>query len=232
MSKELAGRVILVAGASSGIGRATAQTLHERGAVVHALARRAPDVGGVIGHAVDVTDRAALQAALAPVAAIGAVVYCAGTNVPQRRLGELAPEDWDRLVETNLTGAFNVVQATLARLRASRGDLVITSSVSSRWPDASGPAYQAAKGGLTSFAQAVALEERERGVRVCAIEPGMVDTPLLERRPVPPDAATRERMLRPEDVADVIAYVLALPERVAIPSLVILPAALQTLGRT
>jgi NADP-dependent 3-hydroxy acid dehydrogenase YdfG len=64
------------------------------------------------------------------------------------------------------------------------------------------------------------------------IEPGAVDTPLLDKRPQPPDAATRAQMLRPDDVAETIAFVLALPKRVAIPELVILPAALQTLGKT
>lgn len=232
MSAGLSGRSVLVAGASSGIGRATAALLRDGGARVHALARRRTDLDGVTPVVADVTDRAALDAALAVMETIDAVVYCAGTNVPRRALGELAADDWDRIVATNLSGAFNVVHATLARLRAARGDLVIVSSVSARWPDASGAAYQAAKGGLTSFAYAVAAEERANGVRVCAVEPGMVDTPLLERRPSPPDAATRAAMLQPGDVAEVIAFVLARPGRVAIPSVVILPAALQTLGRT
>lgn len=232
MSDALAGRVILVAGASSGIGRSTAAALRDRGARVYALARRATHLDGVTPLLADVADRAALAAALAPIEALDAVVYCAGTNVPRRALGELAPPDWDGMIATNLTGAFNVVSASLERLRASRGDLVLVSSVSARWPDASGPAYQAAKGGLTSFAHAVASEERVNGLRVCAVEPGLVDTPLLDRRPTPPDAATRAQALRPDDVAEVIAFVLALPKRVAIPSVVVLPAALQTLGRT
>ncbi len=232
MSDELAGRVVLVAGASSGIGHATAALLLQRGASVHGVARRRVTIPGVTPHVADVTDRAAVESVLGRLDRIDAVVYCAGTNVPRRRSGEVTPASWDLIVSTGLTGAFNVVNASLTKLRASRGDVVIVSSVSSRWPDASGPAYQAAKGGLTSFAYALALEEREHGVRVCAIEPGMIDTPLLEQRSQVPDRATREHMLRPEDVATAIAFVLGLPKRVAIPSLVILPAALQTLGRT
>ncbi len=232
MSDPLAGKVAVVIGASSGIGRATAILLVERGMTVHALARRQPDVTGATPHAVDVTDRAALTAAFAGVERIDALVYCAGTNLPKRCLAELTPEAWDELLATNLTGAFNAVHAGLQKLRAARGDIVIVSSVSARWPDLSGPAYQAAKGGLSSLAHAIALEERVRGVRVCAIEPGAVDTAIMDKRPQPPDAATRATMLRPSDVAESIAFVLALPKRAAIPELVILPAALQTLGKT
>ena len=232
MTDPLDGRVAVIAGASSGIGRATAELLASRGMRVHALARRLPDVHDVAGLAVDVTDRAAVDAAVNGLERIDAVVYCAGTNLPKRRIGELTPAAWNELIAVNLTGAFNVVHAALEKLRASRGDLVIVSSVSARWPDRSGPAYQAAKGGLSSFAHAVALEERERGIRVCAIEPGMVDTPIMDKRPEPPDAATRAQMLRPADVAEAIAFVLALPKHAAIPELVILPAALQTLGKT
>lgn len=232
MTDPLAGRLAVVAGASSGIGKATATLLVSRGMRVHALARRAPDVRGAAGQAVDVTDRGAVDTAIGNIERIDALVYCAGTNLPKRRLGELTPAAWDELVAANLTGAFNLVHAALAKLRESRGDIVIVSSVSARWPDASGPAYQAAKGGLSSFAHAVALEERERGIRVCAIEPGMVDTPIMEKRPQPPDAATRAQMLQPADVAETIAFVLALPKRAAIAELVILPAALQSLGKT
>lgn len=232
MTDPLAGRVAVVAGASSGIGKATAALLVARGMTVHALARRRPDVAGATAHAVDVTDRAVVGAAIAAIERIDALVYCAGTNLPRRRLGELTPAAWDELLAANLTGAFNLVHASLAKLRAARGDIVIVSSVSARWPDVSGPAYQAAKGGLSSFTHAIALEERAQGIRVCAIEPGMVDTATMDRRPQPPDAATRARMLQPVDVAESIAFVLALPNRAAIPELVILPAALQTLGRT
>lgn len=232
MSEPHTGKVAVVVGASSGIGRATALLLVERGMRVHALARRLPDLQGATPHAVDVTDRAALTAVFSGIERIDALVYCAGTNLPKRRLGELTPEAWDELLATNLTGAFNAVHAGLEKLRVARGDIVIVSSVSARWPDASGPAYQAAKGGLSSLAHAIALEERERGVRVCAIEPGMVDTAIMDRRPQPPDAATRAQMLQPSDVAESIAFVLALPKRAAIPELVILPAALQTLGKT
>ncbi len=232
MTDPLSGRAILVAGASSGVGRATAGLLVSRGARVRAWARRRPDVAGAVGAAVDVTDHEAVAAALAGIDHLDALIYCAGANLPKRRLDELTAEAWAELVAVNLSGAFNAVSAALELLRAARGDIVIVSSVSARWPDVSGPAYQAAKGGLSSFGHAVALEERERGVRVCVIEPGMIDTPFVDQRPQPPDAPTRARMLQPADVAESIAFVLALPPRVSIPQLVILPTGLQSLGGT
>ena len=64
------------------------------------------------------------------------------------------------------------------------------------------------------------------------IEPRAVDTPIIDKRPQPPDAAMRAQMLQPIDVAEAIAFMLSLPKRAAIPELVILPAALQTLGKT
>ncbi|GAC1700858.1 MAG: SDR family oxidoreductase [Candidatus Limnocylindrales bacterium] len=232
MTDPLAGRFVVVAGASSGIGLTTATLLVSRGMQVHAFARRAPAVSGAFARSVDVTDRAAVTAAVAGIDRIDALVYCAGTNLPKRRLGELTPDAWDELIAANLTGAFNLVHEALAKLREARGEIVFVSSVSGRWPDVSGPAYQAAKGGLSSFAHAIALEERERGIRVCAIEPGAVDTPIMDKRPQPPDAAMRAQMLQPIDVAETIAFVLSLPKRAAISELVILPAALQTLGKT
>src|SRR5205085_2015247 len=99
-------------------------------------------------------------------------------------------------------------------------------------PDVSGPAYQASKGAVRAFCRGAGLEEHEHGVRFTILEPGVVDTPLLDRRPEPPDADTRARMLTPDDLAGVIAYLAHLPERVHIPDLTVRPGGLQVLGRT
>jgi NAD(P)-dependent dehydrogenase (short-subunit alcohol dehydrogenase family) len=107
---------------------------------------------------------------------------------------------------------------------------VFVSSVSALWPDASGPAYQASKAGLTALARAAALEEHRNEVRVSVISPGLVDTPLLDRRPQPPDPAQRAAALHP-DVARVCIFLLPLPAHAYIPELTILPA-IQALGDT
>jgi NAD(P)-dependent dehydrogenase (short-subunit alcohol dehydrogenase family) len=237
---DLGGRRALVTGASSGIGLATALALAEAGAEVHGAARRADVMeraarGRFAAHRVDVTspgDMAALAAEIAAAGLLDVAVFNAGTNVPERRLRQLTPESWDLLVATNLSSAFYGLRAVLPALRQPGGLAVFVSSVSAAWPDASGPAYQAAKAGVLALVRGAALEELGSGVRFSTILPGAVDTPLMDRRPEPPDADRRRRMLRPEDVAAVCVFLAGLPVHVHVPELTVLPAGLQALGRT
>lgn len=241
----LAGRTVLVSGASSGIGLATARRLHDLGASVTAVARRREVMEAELGaerldsgrlqiQALDVTDPAATATALQAVDELDVLVAAAGTNLPERRLEQLAPAEWETLVATNLTGVFNLVSAALPALRSARGVVVVVGSVSGAWPDRSGPGYQAAKAGVLAFARGAGLEEWElgTGVRFSVIAPGMVDTPLLERRPEPPPAEQRAEMLKPEEVAEICAFLAALPAGVSVPELTVLPSRLQALGRT
>jgi NAD(P)-dependent dehydrogenase (short-subunit alcohol dehydrogenase family) len=127
---------------------------------------------------------------------------------------------------------FYCVRAALQALRASRGLAVFISSVSGSWPDASGPAYQAAKAGARQLARACALEEHRNGVRFSAVLPGIVDTPILDNRPEPPPKEVRDLALKPEDIAGVCLTLAMLPERAYVPEVTILPTALQALGKT
>ena len=234
---DLAGRRALVTGASSGIGRATALALARAGAEVHGLARRVEPMrdGGFAAHRADVTSPEQTAAAVAEATAGGPLdvaVFSAGSNIPERRLTQLTPASWDLLVATNLSSAFYGLHAVLPAMRRPGGLAVFVSSVSAAWPDASGPAYQAAKAGVVAMVRAAALEELGRGVRFSAVLPGTVDTPILDRRPAPPDAETRRRMLRPEDVAGVCVFLAGLPDHVHVPEITVLPSALQALGRT
>jgi NAD(P)-dependent dehydrogenase (short-subunit alcohol dehydrogenase family) len=224
-------RTVLVAGASSGIGLATARAFAQAGDTVHAAARREIEADGLIGHRLDITDRAGVTALAGELPALDVLVVAAGANIPARRLHELTFESWDQLLAANLTGPFNLLHAFLPALRRTGGTLILIGSVSGSWPDRSGPAYQAAKAGLLALARGAGFEV-DGAVRVTAILPGVVDTPILDNRPEPPTAAMRAEMLQAEDVAAACVFVASLPPRAYVPELTILPTALQAIGKT
>ena len=223
-------RTVLVAGASSGIGLATARAFAALGDTVHAAARREIDEPGVTAHRLDVTDRDAVDALAAQFPSLDALIVAAGANIPRRRLHELTYDSWDHLIGANLTGPFNLVRAFLPALRGG-GTLVIIGSVSGSWPDRSGPAYQAAKAGVLALTRGAGFEVGGE-VRCTAILPGVVDTPILDNRPEPPSAELRASMLQAEDVAAACVFAVGLPPRAYVPELTILPTALQAIGKT
>lgn len=238
MPVSLKDQVVLVVGASSGIGRATAAMFAAEGAKVMASARRADRLeslkaeAAAQGHSLDVfaadatkpTQVEALVAAtrekLGPVQIL---VYVTGTNTPDRSLKRLKPPIWDDMIATNLNGAFYCAQAVLGEMRDARfGHLIFVSSTSALAPDPSGAAYQASKRGLNGLSHAIRLEEKENGIRTTVVCPGMVDSELLDRRPVPPTAEQRAQALLPEHVGEAILAVAKLPPRAVIPELSIL----------
>ncbi|RKQ92098.1 NADP-dependent 3-hydroxy acid dehydrogenase YdfG [Solirubrobacter pauli] len=222
-------RTVVVIGASSGIGLATARAFLDQGDVVHAAARRPIDLDGAATHSLDFTDRDAVDAFAAQFEHVDALVVAAGTNIKDRRLHELTYERWDHVIDANLTGPFNALHAFLPRLGG--GTVVIIGSVSGSWTDRSGPAYQASKAAVLALTRGAGFE-LDGAVRCTAILPGVVDTEILDNRPEPPDAETRARMLRPEDVAAACVFAVNLPPRAFVPELTILPTALQSIGKT
>jgi len=230
----LNGRTAVVTGASSGIGQAIASALADRGARVHVVARRAV-TGPFQSHQVDVTDPMAIASLMKEVGnadGISILVCAAGLNIPDRRLEDLNEMRWHDLIEVNLSATFRCVREALPYLRVGGGDVVLISSVSAVWPDLSGPAYQAAKAGVLAFARGAAVEEHQRGIRISTVNPGMTDTPMLDRRAVPVDPAVRAHTLKPEDVAELVAFIIALPPRAYVPEVTILPTLLQAPGKT
>jgi NAD(P)-dependent dehydrogenase (short-subunit alcohol dehydrogenase family) len=237
----LSGKTALVIGASSGIGLATVNLFADAGARVHAAARRQEAIEegtggrGVVAHRLDASDREAVWQVVQEVGeadGIDALVVAAGMNFPERRLEQLTAENWDAMISVNLSGAFYAIRAALPFLRASRGIVILISSVSGSWPDMSGPAYQASKAGMTELAHAAGFEEHVNGVRFCAVLPGIVDTPILDNRPEPPPREVRDLSLKPEDVAAACLFLVTLPPRAYVPELTILPTEIQALGKT
>jgi NADP-dependent 3-hydroxy acid dehydrogenase YdfG len=239
MAVSLKGRVALVVGASSGIGRATAALLASEGATVMAAARReerlreleaeVTNEGGTIGVRPADASSPEQMTALAEetqtrFGGIDLMVFATGTNTPDRSLQRLTPMGWNELIRVNLNSAFYATHAVLpAMRRAGSGQLIYVSSISGLLADVSGAAYQASKRGVVGLAHAIRVEERENGIRTCAICPGLVDTEILEKRPVKPAAEVLAKALKPEDVAEMIISIAKLDPRVAVPEVQIMP---------
>ncbi|MFB3827680.1 MAG: SDR family oxidoreductase [Bryobacteraceae bacterium] len=226
---------VLVVGASSGIGRATALLFAREGARVIASARRAERLkeleAEIVTFPADAGDPAACQRladfARERMGGVDVLVYAAGTNTKDRSLARLTVPLWDELLRVNLSGAYYVTRAVLPGMRAAgNGHLIYVSSVAAHTPDASGAAYQAAKRGLLGLAHAVRVEEKEHGIRTCVVCPGMAATEMLLKRPVKTPDDVVAKALRPEDVAEMIVAVARLDPRAAVPELEIVPARL------
>jgi len=243
---RLAKQVAIIVGASSGMGRASALAFAAEGAQVVASARRQAELdavvaeitraGGVaIGRSADVSRRAdvdaLVQAAVERFGRVDVLVNCAGINVPNRQMAALDQAGWDRIIAINLTGAFHCTQAVLPTMREQRGGLIIhIGSISGLWGDFSGAAYQASKHGLMGIANATRMEERQHGIRVTVIYPGVCDTPILKNRPVPPTPEQRALMMQPEEIAEACLFAASLPPRTYVSDLSLMPTALQCNG--
>ena len=242
MPVSLKDHVILVVGASSGIGRATAMMMARDGAKVMASARRQDRLEDLQREmaaegiameivAADATDVSAMnrlvEATRQKLGPVDIVVYATGTNTPDRSTQRLRPEIWNELITTNLNGAYYITQAVLPAMREARnGHLIYVSSISGHTPDVSGAAYQATKRGLIGLSHAIRVEEKQNGIRTTVINPGMVDTELMEKRPVKPTAEMLAQALLPEHVAEAILMCAKLPSRAVIPELTIVGSAL------
>ena len=230
----------VVTGAGSGVGRAIALKLAARGWRVALVGRREEALRETVRLAgdgaapllvcpVDIGDEAAVgemaREVLQSYGAVDVLVNAAGTNTPRRSLAELSAEDYRRLIDTNLNGAYYCTRAFLpAMRRAGSGTIVnIVSDAGLRASAKAGVAYVMSKFGLRGLNEAINAEERANGIRACAIYPGDIDTPLLERRPAPPPPEDRERMLQPEDVAECALLAIELPPRAVIEDLVVRP---------
>ena len=240
MSQSLQGQVVIIVGASSGIGRATALMAVEAGATVIAAARRHDRLLDLQREAADSTgqltiqraDAASLQdmttlvaEALKTFGRIDIAVYACGTNAPDRAMKVMPPATWNSILETNLTGAFYLTHAVLPAMReAGSGHIIYVSSTAGVLADLSGAAYQASKRGLLGLAHAVRLEERINGIRTCCVMPGLTNTELVEKRPEKLSSDVLAKALQPSDVAATILHVMAAPPHVTIPEILMIPS--------
>jgi NAD(P)-dependent dehydrogenase (short-subunit alcohol dehydrogenase family) len=175
-------RVIVITGAASGIGFATAELFRDQGDIVYGLDISATVPEGVTYLECNVGDRASVQAAITTAGEahgrIDVLANVAGV-VQFGRFDQITDADWDRVHTVDLKGPFMTMQTALPYLRACGGNIVNVSSVAGRVPQAYTTAYSAAKGGLTQLTRSLALELSPENIRVNAVCPGTVDTPIV-----------------------------------------------------
>jgi NAD(P)-dependent dehydrogenase (short-subunit alcohol dehydrogenase family) len=236
---NLNGGIAWVTGAGTGIGEAGALALARAGMTVVLTGRRqeplekvaqriAQDGGKAQVEPADVATAAAVARAADAIAAafgrLDVLVNNAGLNIPERSWGKLGAAGIEKIIGANLTGAFLVVQAALPLMRATGGVMIHTSSWAGRFiGPVSGPAYMAAKHGVVAMSHSINLEQGRHGIRSSVLCPGEVATPILARRSPPETPEAMARMLQPDDMGELIAFIARQPPHVCINEVVISP---------
>ncbi len=230
-------KTALITGGGSGIGAAIATELAQQGARVVIAGRNLEKLETVCEQypeqifaiAADVGNRdeatGLIKQATEKLGQIDILINSAGTNVPNRMMHNLDPADWDKMMQVNVTGAFNCIREVLPQMRERHDGLIINiSSISGlRAAALGGVGYNASKFAISGLGMSVGDEVREEGIRVTNIYPGEVDTPILVKRPSPVSDEHRAIILKPEDVAATALMVINLPPRARVPELTIMP---------
>jgi NAD(P)-dependent dehydrogenase (short-subunit alcohol dehydrogenase family) len=235
----LTGKTAVVTGGGTGIGLAIARAFAAEGCRVVIAGRREDKLheaaagwqgeSPLLVHPVDVTSRESVARLFAwatqQLGQIDILVNSAGTNIRNRTMTDMRPEQWDQILAINATGVYNCMYAVLPQMRQRRDGLIINiSSISGRRALAlGGIAYCASKFAMSALGMAVGNEDAPHGIRVTTVYPGEVNTPILEQRPEPVSDARKAAMLQPEDVAALVVTIAGLPPRAHVPEVTIKP---------
>jgi ribitol 2-dehydrogenase len=238
MSKSMAGKVVVITGASSGIGRAAARLLAAEGAKLALVARASPRLTALadsLGEAAiaipaDLAQPAETDAMMARAEAhfgqVDVLFANAGIYIP----GEVAegdPDAWERMIAINVTSVFRAARRVLPGMMVrGSGDIIVTSSISGHQALHWEPIYSASKHAIRSFIHGLRRQALPHGIRIGSISPGVVlnelwgidDPAEIERR------VGEKSGLMSEDIADALLYSLTRPRHVTIRDMVILPA--------
>jgi 3-oxoacyl-[acyl-carrier protein] reductase len=222
--KLLEGKSALVTGGSKGIGLAVAEAMVRAGmnvaltargrGEVEAAAARLDDIGSgnAIGMVCDVRDFEEQSSTVKQVAATFGGLDVAVANAGVGRFApvdEMSVDDWHAVIDTNLTGVFYTLKASVEELKKSAGYLITIGSLAGTNFFAGGSAYNASKFGLAGFSQAAMLDLRRHGVKVSTIMPGSVATHFNGSSPSPEQGWK----IQPEDIGEMVMYLLTVPER-------------------
>jgi NAD(P)-dependent dehydrogenase (short-subunit alcohol dehydrogenase family) len=239
--KKTSSPVAVVTGAGSGVGRATALKFAREGWHVALLGRHTGLLAETVAQApasarkqlatllCDLGQPEAIATTAREVLRrferVDVLVNAAGHNIPQRSLGELSRDDYAAVMDANVNGVLHLVQAFLPTMREQGGATVVNigSEAGKQASAKSGAAYVVSKFGLTGLTQTINAEDRVNGIRACCIFPGDIDTPLLNKRPMPPPPESRIGMMLPDDIAECVWFVATLSARATVEELLIRP---------
>ena len=238
--ESLEGKVAWVLGAGSGIGEAAARALAGNGCAVVLSGRRSEPLeevrsaiaaggGTAETEPLDVSEAEAVKSVADGIVSrhgrLDILVNSAGLNVLNRHWPDLDTDAWDTVLQINLDGAFYATHAVLPQMREQKDGLIINvASWAGRFDTyLTGPAYNASKHGLIAMSAHLNIEEGKHGIRACAISPGEVNTPILDKRPVPVPDEEKVRMMQAEDMGETVLFVARMPPRVCVNEILISP---------
>ena len=237
MLEDLDGKIAWITGAGTGIGESGAIKLAEAGCKV-VLSGRRTEVLEIVANKIqgdvdvaplDVSDNDAVVAVANKIieqhGRIDIGVFSAGINVRNRHWKDVSIDDWNRIINIDLNGAFYCCQAVLPIMRFNRDGLIINiSSMAAKNQGAiTGPAYTSAKHAMNALTANLIHEERNNGIRATAVCPGEVATPILQQRPVPVSPEDQARILQSEDLGELILFLAKQPPHVTINEVLINP---------
>lgn len=228
----LSDRTVLVTGGASGIGRASALAIARDGArvVIADLQDATPVVEEIVAaggeahaHTIDVADESAVGQLIADITSqfgrLDGAFNNAGIEGPTAKIVDLSLADWERVIRINLTGVFVCLKAEIRQMleQASGGAIVSTASVAGLVGIPGAASYNAAKHGVVGLTRTLALEYASRGIRVNAVCPGFIDTPMLARvtdasqkiRDQLISAVPQRRVAQPGEIADAVVWLLS-----------------------
>jgi NADP-dependent 3-hydroxy acid dehydrogenase YdfG len=236
---DLKDKVVAITGGGTGIGAGIAKELAMAGCRVmiggrreeplKQLAAQIQSPHAILCKSLDVAEpesiRQFFSAARSELGDIDILVNSAGVNIQNRTMAAMDPDDWDRVMKINATGAYRCMLEVLPAMRSRRDGLIIniSSVAGKRAIQLGGVVYCASKFAMTALGTAVSNEVREEGVRITNVYPGEVNTPILDNRPTPVSQEHKDAILQPEDIASVIVSICKLPPRANVPEIVIKP---------
>jgi NADP-dependent 3-hydroxy acid dehydrogenase YdfG len=229
-------KVVIITGASKGIGRSTALMFAEKGAKLALVARGEEPLnevaqecaGDVMTFVGDMSDEKQIknfvQAVKNKFGRIDILVNNAGLGI-FKPIIETSTDDWDTMFNLNIRGLFINTRETLPLLRAAEESVIVNvASLAGKNAIANAAGYVATKHAVVGFSRSLMLEERKNGVRVLTICPGSVDTPFFDNDGKMFSPGNRGKILKPEDVASTILHMIELPQNAMISEIDIRPS--------